>query len=152
MTTGKTIVLVRQTFVDKVMSLLFNMLSRFVKAFLPRTEHLLISRLQSPSAVILEPKKRVSVLRCRMDSVKDSRGSMEPPGLSPSVPRKPQGRAHIWDVQQRLALHHKSMHHVPCDIPVGNKKVSTPHLRKLKMSCLITGPQRRKHSQLISDS
>ena len=56
MTTGKTIALTRQTFVDKVMSLLFNMLSRLVVAFLPRSEPLLISWLQSPSAVILEPQ------------------------------------------------------------------------------------------------
>ena len=61
MTTGKTIALSRQTFVDKVMSLIFNMLSRFVIAFLPRNNHLLISWLQSPSAVILEPKKIKSV-------------------------------------------------------------------------------------------
>ena len=57
MTTRKTIALTRYTFVGKVMSLLFNMLSRFVIAFLPRSTHLLISWLQSPSAVILEPKK-----------------------------------------------------------------------------------------------
>ena len=57
MTTGKTIALTRRTFVGKVMSLLFNMLSRLVTAFLPRSKHLLISWLQSPSAVILEPKK-----------------------------------------------------------------------------------------------
>ena len=57
MTTGKTIALTRWTFVDKVMSLLLNMLSRLVIAFLPRKKHLLISWLQSPSAVILEPKK-----------------------------------------------------------------------------------------------
>ena len=56
MTTGKTIALTRQTFVDKVMSLLFNMLSRFVIIFLLRSKCLLISWLQSPSAVILEPK------------------------------------------------------------------------------------------------
>ena len=55
MTTGKTIVLTRQTFVGKVMSLLFNMLSRLVIAFLPRSKHLLISWLQSSSAVIFEP-------------------------------------------------------------------------------------------------
>ena len=62
MTTGKTIALTRQTFVGKVKSLLFNMLSRFFIAFLPRSKHLLISWLQSPSAVILEPKKiRLSV-------------------------------------------------------------------------------------------
>ena len=58
-TTGKTIALIRQTFVSKVMSLLFNMLSRLAIAFLPRSKHLLISWLQSPSAVILEPPKIV---------------------------------------------------------------------------------------------
>ena len=57
MTTGKTIALTRWTFVDKVMSLLFNMLSRFVITFLPRSKRLLILWLQSPSAVILEPLK-----------------------------------------------------------------------------------------------
>ena len=57
MTTGKTIALTRQTFVSKVMSLLLNMLSRLVITLLPRRKHLLISWLQSPSAVILEPKK-----------------------------------------------------------------------------------------------
>ena len=57
MTTGKTIALTRQTFTDKVMSLHFNMLSRLVIAFLPRSKHLLISWLQSPFAGILELKK-----------------------------------------------------------------------------------------------
>ena len=57
MTTGKTIALARWTFVGKVMSLLFNMLSRLVITFLPRSKHLLISWLQSPSAVIFEPRK-----------------------------------------------------------------------------------------------
>ena len=61
MTTGKTIALTRQTFGNKVMSLLFNMLSRFVIAYLPRSKHLLILWLKSPSAVILEPKKKKSV-------------------------------------------------------------------------------------------
>ena len=56
MTTGKTIALTVWNFVGKVMSLLFNVLSRFVIAFLPRSKHLLISWLQSPSTVILEPK------------------------------------------------------------------------------------------------
>ena len=56
-TTGKTITLTRQTFVGKVMSLLFNMLSRLVIAFLPRSKRILISWLPSPSAVILEPQK-----------------------------------------------------------------------------------------------
>ena len=75
MTTGKTIALTVQTFVGKVMSLLFNMLSRLVITFLPRNERLLISWLQSPSAVILEPRKIKSAtvstvspsicLRCR---------------------------------------------------------------------------------------
>ena len=57
MTTGKTIALTRWTFVGKVMSLLFNVLSRLVITFLPRSKHLLISWLPSPSAVILEPRK-----------------------------------------------------------------------------------------------
>ena len=57
MTTGKTIALTKQSFVGKVMSLLFNMLSRLVIIFLPRSKHLLISWLRSPSAVILEPPK-----------------------------------------------------------------------------------------------
>ena len=61
MTTGKTTALTRRTFVGKLMSLLLNMLSRFVIAFLPRSKGLLISWLQSPSAVILEPKKIKSV-------------------------------------------------------------------------------------------
>ena len=61
MTTGKTIALTRWTFVGKVMSLLFNMLSRLVITFLARSKGLLISWLQSPSAVILEPKKIKSV-------------------------------------------------------------------------------------------
>ena len=57
MTTGKTIGLTRRIFIGKVMSLLLNMLSRLVITFLPRSKHLLISWLQSPSAVILEPQK-----------------------------------------------------------------------------------------------
>ena len=61
MTTGKTIALARWTFVGKVMSLLFNMLSRLVISFLPTSKYLLISWLQSPSAVILEPPKIKSV-------------------------------------------------------------------------------------------
>ena len=59
MTTGKTIALIRWAFVGKVMSLLLNMLSRLVITFLPRSKHLLISWLQSPSAVIWEPKNKV---------------------------------------------------------------------------------------------
>ena len=61
MTTGKTIALTRQNFVGKVMSLLFNMLSRLVITFLPRSKRILISWPQSPSAVILEPPKIKSV-------------------------------------------------------------------------------------------
>ena len=61
MITGKTIALTRWTFVGKVVSLLFNILSRFGVVFLPNSKHLLISWLQSPSAVILEPKKIKSV-------------------------------------------------------------------------------------------
>ena len=62
MTTGKTIALTRQTFASKVMSQIFNMLSGLVITFLPRSKCLLISWLQSPSAVILEPKKIKSVI------------------------------------------------------------------------------------------
>ena len=65
MTTGKTIALTRWTFVGKVMSLLFNMLSRLVITFLPRSKYLLISWLQSPSAVILEPPKKVNSIYFR---------------------------------------------------------------------------------------
>ena len=61
MTSGETIAFTRQTFVGKVMSLLFNMLSRLVIAFLPRSKRFLISWLQSPYAVILEPPKTKSV-------------------------------------------------------------------------------------------
>ena len=64
MTTGKTIALTRQTFVGKIMSLLSNMLSRMVITFLPRSKRLLISWLQSPSAVILEPPKIKSATVC----------------------------------------------------------------------------------------
>ena len=63
MTTGKAIALTRQTFVGKVMSLLFNMLSRLVIAFLPRSKCLFISWLQSQSVVILEPKKIKSAIK-----------------------------------------------------------------------------------------
>ena len=62
MTTGKTIALIRQSSVGKVMSQLFNMLPRVVIAFLPRSKHLLISWWQSPSTVILEPKKIKSLI------------------------------------------------------------------------------------------
>ena len=61
MTTGKTIALTTRTFGDKVMSLFFNMLSELVKTFLPRSKRLLVSWLQLPSAVILEPRKIKSV-------------------------------------------------------------------------------------------
>ena len=76
MTTEKTIALTRQTFVGKLMSLVFNMLSRLVRAFLPRSRHLLISWLQSPSAVILEPPK------IKSDTV---------PTLSPSISHEVMG-------------------------------------------------------------
>ena len=76
MTTGKTIALTRQTFVGKVMSLLWNMLSRLVITFLPRSKRLLISWLQSPSAVILEPPK------IKSDTVST---------VSPSVPHEVMG-------------------------------------------------------------
>ena len=75
MTTGKTIALTIQTFVSKVMSLLFNMLSRFVIAFVSRSKHPLISWLQSPSSVILEPKKVKSITVFIVSPIPFSRGS-----------------------------------------------------------------------------
>ena len=74
MTTGKTTTLTRWTFAGKVVSLLFNMLSRLVIAFLPRSKHLLISWLQSPSAVILEPK-----------NIKSLTISIDSPSICPEV-------------------------------------------------------------------
>ena len=76
MTTGKTIALTRWTFVGKEISLLFHMLSRFVTAFLPRNKRLLISWLQSPSAVILEPKKikTVRLFQTRSPSLTEKLG------------------------------------------------------------------------------
>ena len=64
MTTGKTIALTRRTFVGKVMSLIFNMLSRLVKVFLPRSKCLLISWLQPPSAMIMEPPSKKKICHC----------------------------------------------------------------------------------------
>ena len=78
MTTGKTIALARWTFVGKVMSLLLNMLSRLVITFLPRSKRLLISWLQSPSAVILEPPK------IKSDTVSENE-FRDQPGLAEAV-------------------------------------------------------------------
>ena len=90
-TTEKTIALTRRTFVGKVMSLLLNMLSRLVITFLPRSKHLLIPWLQSPSAVILEPKKIKSAtvtipnfLTMQLRGIDHAtRSRMDPPGLHP---------------------------------------------------------------------
>ena len=84
MTTGKTIALTRWTFVGKVMSLFFNVLSRFVIAFLPRSKHLLISWLQSPSTVILEPNK-VKSLTVSIVSPSICREVIGPDAISPST-------------------------------------------------------------------
>ena len=86
MTTGKTIALTIETFVGKAMSLLFNMLSRFVITFLPKSKHLLISWLQSPSAVILEPKRINSL---NLIVVENSWTWLAPIGLSTNVQRYP---------------------------------------------------------------
>ena len=80
MTTGKTIALTRWTFAGKVMSLLFNMLSRLVITFLPRSKRLLISWLQSPSAVILEPKNN-KVCHCSIVSPSISHEVMGPDAM-----------------------------------------------------------------------
>ena len=77
MTTGKTIALTRQTSVGKVMSMLFNMLSKLVITFLPRSKHLLISWLQSPSAVILEPLKIKSLTLSTENAMENAMNSMK---------------------------------------------------------------------------
>ena len=79
MTTGKNIASTRCTFVDKAMSVLFNMLSRLVITFLPRSKHLLISWLQSPFAVILEPPK----IKC--DTVSTVSPSISHEGMGPDA-------------------------------------------------------------------
>src|SRR5574337_367539 len=84
MTIGKTIALTIRTFFGKVMSLLFNILSRLVITFLPRSKHLLISWLQSPSAVILEPPK-----------IKSDTDSTVSPSISHEVMGPEIGRAHV---------------------------------------------------------
>ena len=84
-TTEKNVVLTRRNFVGKVMSLLFNMLPRFVIAFLPRSKSLLFSWLQSPSAAILEPRKIKSVIVST---------------VSPPVCHEVMGLHHLWTIHQ----------------------------------------------------
>ena len=91
MTSGKTIALTRQTFVDKVMSLLFNMLSRLVITFFPRSKRLLISWLQSPSAVILEPRKIKSATVYVLSSEE-----VLQQGLSGKLPSVLSERTEVW--------------------------------------------------------
>ena len=98
MTTGKTITLTTWTFVDKVMSLLFNMLSRLVIALLPRNKCLLISWLQSPTAVILEPPK------IKSDTVST---------VSPSVSHEVMGPDHV----QLFATPESQHARPPCPLP-----------------------------------
>ena len=88
MTTRRTIVLTRRSFVDKVISLLFNMLSRLIITFLPRSKRLLISWLQSPSAVILEPPKikSATVSPSRMSCYSLLQGIFPIPELNPALP------------------------------------------------------------------
>ena len=81
MTTGKTIALTRQTFVGKLMSLLFNMLPRLVITTFPRSKRLLISWLQSPSAVILEPRKKIKSLTVSTVSPSISHEVIEPDAM-----------------------------------------------------------------------
>ena len=85
MTTGKTITLTRQTFVSKVMSLLFNMLSSFVIAFLPRSKHLLISWRQSPSALIREPKIHTKIFTSMIIAAHYNFQNLDETKMSPSV-------------------------------------------------------------------
>ena len=93
MTTGKTIALTRWTFVGKVISLLVSMLSRLVIIFLPRSKHLLISWLQSPSAVILEPPK-----------IKSDTVSTVSPSTSHEVKGPDVGAPNSWDMDKHWSL------------------------------------------------
>ena len=99
MTTEKTIALTRWTFVDKIMSLLFNMLSRLVTTFLPRSKRLLISWLQSPSAVTLEPPPQKKKSQPREVSMGHFRGEH-------SNRREPQVQRweHIWYIPEPVNL------------------------------------------------
>ena len=85
MTTGKTITLTRRTFVSKVMSLFLNMLSRFVIAFLPRSKRLLISQLQSPSTLILEPKIHTKIFTWMIIAAHSNFQNLDATKMSPSV-------------------------------------------------------------------
>ena len=109
MTTGKTIALTRRTFVDKVMSLLFNMLSRLVITFLPRSKRLLISWLQSPSAVILEPRKIVShCFHCFPIYFPWRDGNTRPPDLPLEKPVYRSGsNSYNWTFNNRLVPNRK---------------------------------------------
>ena len=98
MITGKNIALTRQTFVDKVTSLLFNMLSRLVITFLPRSKHLLISWLQLPSAVILEPRK------IKSDTVST---------VSPSISHEVMGLDAVTLSFLMLGVYTCMIHHMP---------------------------------------
>ena len=89
MTTGKTIALTIQTFVDKVMSLLFNMLSRLVITFLPKSKYLLISWLHSPFTVILKPKKIIEWEKILADYANDRDLIYKINGSDNSMAKKP---------------------------------------------------------------
>ena len=113
MTTRKTVALIRRTFVDKVTSLLFTMLSRLVTTFLPRSKCLLISWLQSPSAVILEPKKIKSVTVST---------------VSPSICHELMGPDAIILVFLMLSFKHKLESRLPGEISVTSNMQMTPPL------------------------
>ena len=93
MTIGKIVALTRQTFVDKVMFLLFNILSRLVIAFLPRSSRLLISWLQSPSTVILEPQK---IKSDTVSTVSPSISKPSKPGLVAQLVKNPPAMRKTW--------------------------------------------------------
>ena len=122
MTTGKTIALTRRTFVYKVMSLLFNMLSRLVITFLPRSKRFLISWLQSPSAVILEPKK-----------IKSATAST----VSPSICHEVMGSDIIWYLSFSLWLTSLSMI-VPRSFHVAANSLMKKEWNKLPYCCFYS--------------
>ena len=127
MTTGKTIALTRRTFVDKVMSLLFNMLSRWVITFLPRSKHLLISWLQSTSAVILEPRK----IKSATVSTVSPPICHEASGISAFIKKTPQNSVALFQPCENTMRRWPSMNQEEC--PHQTLKLPVLDLRLLHL-------------------
>ena len=145
MTTGKTITLTRRTFVGKVMSLLLNMLSMLVITFLPRSTRLLISWLQSPSAVILEPRKRNN----KRDHLCSTGGLSPTPaggGAEPSMgPRSPRGHCRCVVQTSNLA----STTPVKCGRPPQSPSRQHPGTLGREVPATPDPHEIRKHSSSL---